>query len=77
MSFQVYFDGKHYHAETPQNGEFTLCGWAFDAPDSEDDCPYEKLETARYPYITCPECVAIIDEIKILKTRRPKGISND
>ncbi len=69
MSFRVYFDGKHHHAQNPQNGEFTLCGWSFDAPDTEDDCPFKKLDETRYGYITCPECIAIIEDIKILRTK--------
>jgi hypothetical protein len=42
------------------NGEFTLCGDAFDAPDSEEGWEAGPFRETIKRIITCPRCITII-----------------
>ena len=48
-------DGVHL-----TNGEFTLCGDAWDAPDSEPDWEPGEFRKPKSRIITCAKCVAIV-----------------
>lgn len=41
-------------------GEFTLCGDAWDAPDTESDWPAGQFRLASGKAITCKRCASII-----------------
>lgn len=71
--FKHNHDGVHVFY-----GEFTLCGDAFDAPDSEKEVglrsPFEDTESKT---VTCPKCVALIKfcrGIRIAKSPTRKAL---
>jgi len=50
-------------AQMPNNSEYSLCGDAWDAPDTECDVePFRFVE--RGETVTCSKCREIIDKIK-------------
>ena len=50
-------------AQSPAQPEFSLCGDAWDAPDTEDDVePFRFAE--RGETVTCEKCRGIIDKIR-------------
>lgn len=61
----------------PLNGEFSLCGDAFDiAEDLEGEEDYEIAGPGQS--ITCPRCVLAIREIKAIRNPlRPRSELND
>ena len=58
------------HALSPQgDGEFTVCGFAFDAHDSGDhDEPI--VFAGNGEAVTCPECRRIVVEFRSIKIGR-------
>ena len=46
------------HLVSPLNGEYTLCGDAFDRDDSENE-PGAKWYPTTRRVLTCPKCVAV------------------
>lgn len=53
-------------AENPAQGEYTLCGVAWDAPDSEDDVePFVMAKDDES--ITCLLCCRVIRIVKAMK----------
>ena len=55
------------------NGEFTLCGYAWDC--YKDDCSLTEMKITKSKTVTCEECVDIIETCKKVKTKasKPKG----
>lgn len=50
-------------AKMPNNYEYSLCGDAFDAPQTEDDVePFKLAETG--DVVTCDKCRKIIREVR-------------
>ncbi len=43
-----------------QGCEFTACGWACDAPDTESDCNYGQFKSTKKKTVTCPRCIAVV-----------------
>lgn len=80
---------RHYHQE-PSNGgsdqrlvrhaeditgEFTACGWAYDAGGTEDDAP--EIVMARIgETVTCDRCRAVIDHWRKGFSARYKSLPN-
>lgn len=50
-------------------GEYSLCGDAFDAPDTEDDVEEFRIGESG-DLVTCPKCREAILEIKAIKRWR-------
>lgn len=48
--------------EDPSNPEYSMCGFAFDAPYTEDDCELFELSDGRKA-ITCCDCKERIQAI--------------
>lgn len=66
MRFWENDDGVH--AVSPgMGGEFTLCGWSFDAPETERDGPPTFSVTWRKT-VTCPQCVTFIRALRGVRT---------
>lgn len=62
---------KKLCAEDPLNGEFSLCGNSFDAPD-DPMCETDPFDFARLGQtVTCTECLRAIAKIKARYS--PKG----
>jgi hypothetical protein len=56
--------------QNPLNGEYSLCGDAFDAPDTEDDVePFRFAEVGEYA--NCKHCLDLVHFIRHGVT--PKG----
>jgi hypothetical protein len=65
---QFTVDGKGVHLMNPRNGEFTLCGFAFDAWLSEEGWEYGELQPTDRQIVTCPDCIEIIQVCKSVRT---------
>lgn len=58
-------------AQNPVNSEYSLCGDAFDAPDTEDDVePFKFVKPQER--VTCIICLCAIRNILISYTRNGK-----
>ncbi len=53
------------HAESPILGEYTLCGDAFDLTSEE---PGYAWKPTKAKAVTCPQCAAVIQGVRNLKT---------
>ncbi len=63
-------DQRYTHlGNTGAGHEFTLCGWFFDAPNTEDDCPSEYFVNAASGPVTCPDCGAVIKHCRNRRIR--------
>ena len=53
-------------------GEFTICGWAFDAPETEglEEVPGGSFRETKKKTITCPQCIEVLDYYSRFRTRR-------
>lgn len=58
-------DGVHL-----THGEFTLCGDAFDMPDTEASEAHLKFKSTTSQTVTCHRCIDIIDLCAGVHTRR-------
>lgn len=60
------------HAMDPNNGEFSLCGYSFDADETEGDEEAAGVHVDLRPgvVITCPHCCMVIRELR----RSLKGV---
>lgn len=67
---QFVENDKGVHIWCPLNGEFTLCGDAFDAPDSEDDWDEGPFVETRKRTVTCPDCIAVILACRGLRVKK-------
>lgn len=62
--------GHGVHLVSPmQGGEFTLCGIAFDAGDSEKDSTAQWRDTPSTT-VTCDICIDVIEACQGIKVRR-------
>jgi hypothetical protein len=60
------------HIWNPALSEHTLCGDAFDAPESEPDWADGPFVSTQRTTVTCPRCVAIIRGVQGVRTRQAK-----
>lgn len=56
-------------AQMPNNGEYAVCGYAFDAPDTDGAEPFEFAEKGQR--VTCNDCLSIMEELRA--TYSPSG----
>ena len=52
--------------------EYTLCGVAWDAPDTEEDFDEGEFLPTSKTTVTCQECVSVIVAVRDLKIRRKR-----
>jgi hypothetical protein len=56
-------------------GEYTLCGWAFDAPESERDWKHGPFEPTKRRTVTCRECARVIRACRSVRVDTSKTLS--
>lgn len=66
----VSFEGA-VHLMGPLQAEFTLCGVAEDAADSERDESLRFEKTTKRT-VSCPQCVRFIEHCRYVKTQEPR-----
>ena len=58
-------------------GEFTVCGFAFDAPETESADDVDglggHLEPAITHIVTCPKCAAVVRAMRSVRVRNPSA----
>mgnify|MGYP001584875002 CR=1 FL=1 len=64
----VRFERRTHLVSQLQGGEFSLCGVAFDAGDSENE-PALRWQATDSTIVTCPDCIAVIDTCRGVRTR--------
>ena len=63
-------DNNDVHYMSSDDGEFTLCGYAFDAFSSGNmDEDVGEMKATSSKTVTCPDCVRMIERIKKVKTK--------
>jgi len=64
-------------AHNPAQSEYSLCGVAFDAPETECDVQEFEFSNETGDKVTCEDCLRIIEELFESYTRKGRLKKND